>query len=162
MRPLPHPCANKKTNKTTKRTKTKKASSAYKHSLKEVLSLPAVASQIKDTKAAREVAALQEFYQMLSADSSRAFYGPGHVLAAADLGAVQTLMISDRLFRVNDVAKRRKYAALVEGVEAAGGEALVFSSAHASGEQLDQLSGIAATLRFPLPDLEDQELVEEA
>jgi hypothetical protein len=30
------------------------------------------------------------------------------------------------------------------------------------GEQLNQLSGIAAVLRFPLPELEDQELVEEA
>ena len=40
---------------------------------------------------------------------------------------------SDKLFRVNDVAKRKKYAALVEGVQAAGGEALVFSSMHVSG-----------------------------
>jgi hypothetical protein len=128
----------------------------------------------------------------------------------------------DKLFRVNDVAKRRKYAALVEGVEGGGGEALVFSSMHVSGgrggragtrgsgthagrrcrhgdhspcllaalmqrvflapclvdgwtltpppppdpttpgEQLNQLSGIAAVLRFPLPELEDQELIEEA
>ena len=29
---------------------------------------------------------LQEFYDMLSADPSRAFYGPGHVFAAAELG----------------------------------------------------------------------------
>ncbi len=35
------------------------ASSAYKHSLKEVLTLPAIASKIKDTKATREVQALQ-------------------------------------------------------------------------------------------------------
>lgn len=70
------------------------ASSAYKHSLREVLALPAIASKIKDTKAAREVSALQEFYTMLTADSSRAFYGPGHVLAAAELGAIQTLLIS--------------------------------------------------------------------
>jgi hypothetical protein len=30
------------------------------------------------------------------------------------------------------------------------------------GEQLNQLSGIAAVLRFPLPELEDAELIEEA
>lgn len=137
------------------------ASSAYKGALKEVLALPSIAAQIKDTKAAREVSALKEFYDMLSNDPARAFYGPGHVLAAAELGAIQTLLISDKLFRVNDVAKRRKYAALVEGVEGGGGEALVFSSMHVSGEQLNQLSGIAAVLRFPLPELEDQELVEE-
>eukprot|EP00877_Chromochloris_zofingiensis_P014927 jgi/Chrzof1/9689/Cz04g12080.t1 len=138
------------------------ASSAYKHSLKEVLSLPAIASKIKDTKAAREVAALQEFYDMLGNDPARAFYGPGHVLAAAELGAIQTLLLSDGLFRINNVAKRQKYAALVEAVRAAGGEALIFSSMHVSGEQLNQLSGIAAVLRFPLPELEDQEIVEEA
>jgi protein pelota len=79
------------------------ASSAYKHSLKEVLALPAVASKIKDTKAAREVGALQDFYAMLTADSSRAFYGPGHVLAAAELGAIQTLLISGACVRVCSV-----------------------------------------------------------
>ena len=63
------------------------ASSAYKHSLKEVLANPLVAPSIKNTKAAREIQALQQFYDMLSNDSSRAFYGPGHVLAAAELGA---------------------------------------------------------------------------
>lgn len=68
---------------------------------------------------------------------------------------------ADKLFRINNVAKRKKYADLVEGVREAGGEALLFSSMHVSGEQLNNLSGIAAVLRFPLPELEDQEIVEE-
>lgn len=59
------------------------------HSLKEVLANELVAGQISNTKAARETSALAEFYAMLSDDPSRAFYGPGHVLAAAELGAVQ-------------------------------------------------------------------------
>ena len=54
--------------------------------------------------------------------------------------------------------QRKAFAALVDGVEGAGGDALILSGAHVSGEQLDQLSGIAAILRFPLPDLEDAEL----
>ena len=29
---------------------------------------------------------------------------------------------------------------------------------HVSGEQLQQLTGIAAILRFPLPDLEDADI----
>ncbi len=53
--------------------------------------------------------------------------------------------------------QRKKYANLVEEVQNGGGEAIIFSSMHASGEQLNQLTGIAAILRFPLPDLEDQE-----
>jgi stalled ribosome rescue protein Dom34 len=44
---------------------------------------------------------------MLAADPARAFYGPGHVRAAAELGAVGTLLLSDSLLRVNDVAQAR-------------------------------------------------------
>ena len=43
-------------------------------------------------------------------------------------------------------------------VEAGGGVARVFSSAHESGRQLGELTGVAATLRFPLPDLVDADL----
>lgn len=134
------------------------ASSPYKHSLKEVLSSPGIASQIKDTKAALEVSTLSDFMNMLGSEPSRAFYGPGHVKAAHDLGAIQTLLISDTLFRTADPIARKKYAALVDEIEAGGGKSVVFSGAHAAGEQLTQLSGIAAILRFPLPQLEDMEL----
>ncbi|PRW60647.1 PELOTA 1 isoform X1 [Chlorella sorokiniana] len=133
------------------------ASSAYKHSIKEVLAGTVAAGQIKDTKAAREVQALQDFMTMLGQDPSRAFYGPGHVHAAHEMGAIQTLLITDSLFRTTDIKKRKKMVALVDEVTAGGGTVHVFSGMHASGEQLNQLTGIAAILRFPLPDLEDQE-----
>ena len=61
----------------------------------------------QDTKAARETNALQAFYAMLAADPARAFYGPGHVRAAAELGAVATLLLSDSLLRVNDIQQAR-------------------------------------------------------
>ncbi len=37
---------------------------------------------------------------MLGTDPARAFYGPGHVLAAAELGAIQVLLISGAGVRV--------------------------------------------------------------
>ena len=60
---------------------------------------------LQDTKAAQETKALQDFYSRLSTDSARAFYGSGHVMAAHELQAIHTLLISDRLFRTNDIAK---------------------------------------------------------
>jgi protein pelota len=54
--------------------------------------------------------------------------------------------------------QRRRYAQLVEEVEAGGGNAVIFSAMHVTGEQLKNLTGMAAILRFPLPDLEDEEL----
>lgn len=134
------------------------SSSGYKHALKEVLAAPPVMALIKDTKAVQEVKALDDFHAMLSNDSARAFYGPGHVFAAHDRLAIQTLLITEELFRSADINTRRKYVDLVESVKAGGGEVFIFSVMHVSGEQLQQLTGIAAILRFPLPDLEDMEL----
>ncbi|XP_074321116.1 protein PELOTA 1-like [Silene latifolia] len=132
--------------------------SGYKHSLREVMDAPNVMSMIKDTKAAQEVRALEEFFSMLSNDPDRACYGPKHVEVAHERMAIQTLLITDELFRSADVATRQKYVNLVASIKDSGGNAYIFSSMHVSGEQLAQLTGIAAVLRFPLPDLEDIEM----
>ncbi|KAJ6824822.1 protein PELOTA 1 [Iris pallida] len=134
------------------------SNSGYKHSLKEVLDTPNVMALIKDTKAAQEVRALKEFFDMLSNDTDRACYGPKHVEVAHERMAVQTLLITDSLFRNSDIKTRRKYVKFVEAVKDSGGTAHIFSSMHVSGEQLAQLTGIAAILRFPLPELEDIEM----
>nr|XP_029147186.1 protein PELOTA 1 isoform X2 [Arachis hypogaea] len=73
--------------------------SGYKHSLKEVLDAPNVMNMIKDTKAAQEVRAMKDFYDMLSNDPARACYGVKHVEVANERLAVQTLLITDDLFR---------------------------------------------------------------
>jgi len=134
------------------------ASSSYKPALKEVMGDPTVQQRIADTKAAREARALQGFFDMMSRDPSRAFYGPGHVFAAAEMGAVQTLLISDAVLRARTVPARRRYLALLDEVQGSGGEVHVLSAAHPSGEQLGRITGLAAVLRFPLPELEDAEV----
>ncbi|THU68610.1 hypothetical protein C4D60_Mb08t05690 [Musa balbisiana] len=134
------------------------SNSGYKHSLKEVLDAPTVMSLIKDTKAAQEVRALKDFFTMLSNDTARACYGPKHVEVAHERMAIQTLLITDGLFRNSDIATRQKYVKFVESVKDSGGTVHIFSSMHVSGEQLAQLTGVAAILRFPLPDLEDIEM----
>lgn len=75
------------------------ASSGFKHSLKEVLQDPAVVNKMSDTKAAGEVKRLETFYTMLQTEPARAFYGKKHVQCAVDAQAVETLLISDNLFR---------------------------------------------------------------
>ncbi|KAK4758722.1 hypothetical protein SAY87_020023 [Trapa incisa] len=134
------------------------ASSGYKHSLREVLDAPTVMNMIKDTKAAQEVRVLKDFFDMLSNDPHRACYGPKHVEVAHERLAIQTLLITDDLFRNADVVTRKKYVNLVDSVKDTGGTVHIFSAMHVSGEQLAQLTGIAAILRFPLPDLEDIEM----
>jgi protein pelota len=67
--------------------------------LSEVLQDPAVIAKMSDTKAAGEVKALENFYTVLQTEPAKAFYGKKHVLAAAEAQAIETLLISDNLFR---------------------------------------------------------------
>lgn len=133
------------------------ASSGFKHSLKEVLQDSGVINKISDTKAASEVKALESFYTMLQCEPAKAFYGKKHCEKANEAQAIETLLISDNLFRCSNVALRKEYVKLVDSVREAGGEVKIFSSMHISGEQLDNLTGVAAILRFPMPELEDEE-----
>ena len=55
------------------------------------------------------------------------------------------------------MGERRKWVGMVEEVKKAGGEVLIFSSIHESGKQLDQLTGVAAILNFPMAEIEDDE-----
>jgi len=132
-------------------------SSGHKSALKEVLEAPNVMNQIKDTKAAAEVRVLGDFYSMMAKDSSRAFYGPKDVLVAHESSAVHTLLITDSLLRSSDVKTRAKWVSLVESVRGANGAVHIFSTMHVSGQQLEQLTGVAAILRFPMPDLEESD-----
>ena len=50
--------------------------------------------------------------------------------------------------------------ALVEAVQAGGGQVFVFSTRHQSGKQLQDFTGIAAILRFPMPELEEEDPAE--
>lgn len=65
----------------------------------EVLQDPAVMVKISDTKAASEVKALEQFYTMLQCEPAKAFYGKKHIEKANEAQAIETLLISDKLFR---------------------------------------------------------------
>lgn len=132
------------------------SSSGFKHALKEVLSDPQVSAKLSDTKASSEVKAIDSFFDTLQNEPARAYYGLAHVERAKEAQAIETLLVTDALFRSKDLQQRKRYVALVEAVKEQGGVVKIFSSLHISGEQLQQLSGVAAILRFPMPEIEDE------
>lgn len=111
---------------------------------------PNIVKKLEDTKAISEVKLLNKFFDMMNNDPLRAYYGPKEVLYAADNQAVETLLVTDELFRSADLKKRQQYVSLVEKVKDNGGDVRILSSMHVSGEQLQKLSGVAAILRFPV------------
>ena len=125
-----------------------------------VLQDPSIQAKLADTKAFKQTQALNRFLEMLNNDSDKAYYSYSHVAKAQEKGAIQTLLLVDSLFRANDIKTRAKYVKLVEDCRESGAEVLIFSSLHVSGKQLEQMSGVAAILRFPLPEIEEEGLVE--
>lgn len=74
-------------------------SSGHMHSLNEVLNSPSVSAKLIDTKFAQETMALNRFYKTLHNNETKAWYGIKEVFLAAERGAIETLLISDMLFR---------------------------------------------------------------
>jgi protein pelota len=132
------------------------ASGAYKHCIKELLDNPEVKQRIQATSAASHAACLTQFYITLKDDPDKACYGPNAVITAAQMGAISELMITDKLIRTSTVPDRRKFVAAMDMVKNAGGIVHVVSEQHVTGEQLTQLSGIAAILRYPCPELGEE------
>ncbi|CAN8075663.1 unnamed protein product [Agarophyton chilense] len=131
------------------------SSSGHKHAFQEVLSRPELQTRLAGTKAVAEVRVLDDFFEKMHKDPDRAVYGPAHVKFAAEMGAINKLLVTDKLFRAADVKLRKKYVALLESLEQTGSTVVRFSSEHVTGERLDSMSGVAAILRFPLPGLDE-------
>ena len=105
---------------------------------------------------------MKDFMDLLFKDDGKATYGPREVEQAVEKGAVGrgggVLLISDSLFRAQDVAIRRRWVNLVDKVrEIEGGEVRVLGSTHESGKQLEGLGSIAAILTFPLEYLDEDD-----
>ncbi|KAF2817321.1 uncharacterized protein BDZ99DRAFT_404892 [Mytilinidion resinicola] len=138
------------------------SSSGHQHALTEVLSSPAVLAKLADTKYARETALMDKFFELLRKDDGRAWYGPKEVEQAVEKGAVGrgggVLLISNALFRAQNVAERKRWVSLVDRVrDVEGGEVRVLSSLHESGKRLESLGNVAAILTFPLEDLDEDD-----
>lgn len=136
------------------------SASGHLHSLSEVLASPAITAKLSDTRFARETALMDHFFALLRRDDGRAWYGPREVETAVEKGAVGrgggVLLISNSLFRSQDVEVRRRWVELVDRVKKdEGGEVRVFSSMHESGKRLEGLGGIAAILTFPIDDMDE-------
>lgn len=110
----------------------------------------------------RETSLMDKLMELLRKDDGRAWYGHKEVTRAVDKGAVGrgggVLLISNALFRSQDIETRKRWVGLVDKVrDVEGGEVRVLSSEHESGKRLEGLGNVAAILTFPLEDLDEDE-----
>lgn len=131
------------------------SSGGYLNSLSEILSNPQWKNKFSDLKYFHEISVLDEFLNMLRQCPDKAYYGYEYINILSHMSkAINTLLISSSLFRSTDILERKKYDALVERIRQTGARVYVFSSSHDASSRLEQMTGIAAILNYPVTEEE--------
>ena len=116
----------------------------------EVLKRGAVEEVQTQTRIAAEADLVDELTERI-ATGERVAYGPERVAEAAEYGAIEQLLVLDERLRVErgpDGDWSVDVDDVVETTEQKGGEVTVFSGEFDPGQQLKNLGGIAALLRY--------------
>jgi protein pelota len=100
----------------------------------------------------REIRLMEEVMKHLGKDTGKTAYGWDNIERAVQFGAVETLLVLDKLFREAQTDYRRELENIMRQVEKQAGSIEIFSADHGAGKQLEGLGGLAAILRFRLPD----------
>lgn len=137
------------------------ASSGEKYALADTLLEPSVKESLANVEFTQDLEIIDQFFKTLSLDPHKAAYSLIDVEISAAQKAVESLIISDSLLKTKRLANRRRIVDVVQSVRSNGGLVKVVSTLHLAGERLQQLSGIAAILRFPVYDLQEHESVSE-
>jgi len=118
----------------------------------EVLKRGAVDRVQAETRISKEADLIDELMERI-ADGAKAAYGVDQVAEAADYGAIDELLILDQRLRKERAGEgdwEIDANDLIESVEQQGGEVTVFSGEFDPGQQLRNLGGVAALLRYRL------------
>lgn len=125
-------------------------SSVGKNGVDEVLKRPETVEALKEERAAKEMNLVEKVLAEISKEGAAA-YGIKETGQAAFAGAVETLLVTDKLIQaMREKNKYEQLDALMKAVDAAKGSISIISSEHDGGKKLDGLGGIAAILRYKI------------
>lgn len=108
-----------------------------------------VRRELRDVKLARAYEALEEAMRRVARGDGRVAFSFREVFEAAGLGAVETLLLSERVFEDPRVGED-ELVELLRLVEGYGGKAYLLDSSTEVGERVEGLGGALALLRFSL------------
>ena len=103
---------------------------------------------LKNARMAEETKHVEEVLARLGAGKNDVTYGLDEVTKATQYGAVERLLITDKLLRESPDEKRLELERIMREAEKKGAQVTVVSTEHEAGHKLESLSGIAALLRF--------------
>ncbi|KAK2952770.1 putative PELOTA like protein [Blattamonas nauphoetae] len=123
-------------------------SSAHHSAVSEVLNDASVKDRVRSARTSDAVSVMAKFFDILGRNDKKVCYGEREVQAVSSLGAIEHLLISEDKIRKNNPKDRQVFLDLIRQVKDKGGEAHLLSDSLSIGNQLAQLGGIAAILRY--------------
>ena len=97
-----------------------------------------------------ETEVMEEAMKRLGKGENTVTYGLDEVEKAAQLGAIEKLILADTSLRDSEDEQRLRVEKIMREVEHRAGSVTVVSTEHEAGSKLLALGGVAALLRFPL------------
>lgn len=110
----------------------------------EVLKKGVVEKLTSENRIATEISAINEILGEIGQSSNKVVYGKKETINAANAGAIEKLLVLDKVVRSERLEK------IMDLVENMAGEVMVISCEHEGGKQLESLGNLAAILRYPM------------
>jgi len=120
------------------------ASITGKTGINEVIKRGGLEKLLAESRLSLETNFVEKFLEHLGKDTGLGIYGKKEVLEAAVNGAIDELLVSDKMLREKDTEK------IIYEVEKNSGAVHIICSTHESGEKLFNLGGFGAVLRYKL------------
>lgn len=114
----------------------------------EALRSGVLLNTMKQLRVFEETQVMEDVLKRLGKGESNITYGLEQVEQASNVGAVERLVLSDRMLREGGDEKRLLIEEIMKKVEQKGGQIIVVSSEHEAGTKLLALGGAAAILRY--------------
>jgi protein pelota len=125
-------------------------SSADATAVSELMRRPELQNVLKADRVSKEETLVSELFEKI-AKGSLAEYGLSEVKSAVESGAVEKLFVSDAL--IQESRQKGTYPeieSIMKTAEKMKGKVFIISSENSPGQKLMGISGIAATLRYPI------------
>jgi len=121
-----------------------------KEAINEVLKRPEVKNVLSQQRIAKELKLVENLLEEIS-KNNLAVYGLKETEKAVNAGAVEKLLVTDKLIQKTRAEKKfEKIDQLMKSTETMKGTVNIIGSGHDGGKKLDGLGGIAAILRYKL------------
>ncbi|CDR96916.1 eRF1 domain 3 family protein, putative [Babesia bigemina] len=126
------------------------STSSDRRAIGEVLSNESFAERLCSHHYVEHNRAVEALRKRLEANDDTVAIGLEDVIRATELGAVETVLISEDLIRKGSTETRKRVHKFIEDAKNQGARAFYFSDEHFSSEFLRTLTGVAALLRFDI------------